>query len=99
MKIKTDLFEYQRAAVDKLSRLRVGALYMEMGTGKTRVALELVSRRLDAGKVDMVIWLCPCSVKNSLRDDLDKHAEEWQNQITICGIETLSTSVRAYKEL
>lgn len=31
----------QQLAFDKLSRLKVGALFMEMGTGKTKVALDL----------------------------------------------------------
>ena len=33
----------QRRAVNKLRRLKVGALFMEMGTGKTKVALDLMS--------------------------------------------------------
>ena len=71
---------------------------MEMGTGKTRVALELIKIRLDAGKVDHILWLCPCSVKESLRRDLLKHCEDISN-ITICGIETLSSSIKANVEL
>ena len=50
MHLKTTLYDYQRKAADKLSNLRVGALYLDMGTGKTRVALELAQRRLTAGK-------------------------------------------------
>lgn len=91
--LKTTLLQYQEEAVDKLYRLRIGALYMEMGTGKTRTALEIVHRRIKAGKLDGVIWLCPCSVKQNLRNDLSKHADGWEQFITICGIETLSTSV------
>ena len=96
MHLKTTLYDYQRKAADKLSNLRVGALYLDMGTGKTRVALELAQRRLTAGKIDRVIWLCPTSetVKRNLREDFDKHTEGWKSVITLCGIETLSTSVR-----
>jgi type I site-specific restriction endonuclease len=32
---------HQEKAVDKLSGLKVAALYMDTGTGKTRTALEL----------------------------------------------------------
>ena len=35
----------QRRAVNKLRRLKVGALFMEMGTGKTKVALDLIADR------------------------------------------------------
>jgi SNF2 family DNA or RNA helicase len=93
MVLMTSLLLHQISAVEKLRNLKVGALYMEMGTGKTRVALELIAQRLDAGKVDHVLWLCPCSVKENLRRDILKHADSLQN-ITICGIETLSSSIR-----
>ena len=66
---------------------------MEMGTGKTRTALELINIRLEDEKVDHVLWLCPCSVKENLRRDIIKHAGSTQG-ITVCGIETLSSSIR-----
>lgn len=92
MILKTELFPHQAAAVEKLSKIKIGALYMEMGTGKTRTALELIKRRMDAGKVDHVLWLCPCSVKQNLLSDIEKHSD--LAEMTICGIETLSSSVR-----
>lgn len=101
MTTKTELMPHQRSAVDKLAALRIGALYMEMGTGKTRIALELIKMRLNAGKIQRVIWLCPCSVKRNLERDIDKHSDLLNNAgaLTICGIETLSSSRRAYDEL
>ena len=100
MRLKTDLLPHQAAAVEKLRRLKVGALFMEQGTGKTRTALELVKLREDAGKIDAVLWLCPCSVKGNLLADIKKHSDFSSSQaLTICGIETLSSSVRAYSEL
>jgi len=93
MKLKTSLLPHQIPVVEKLRQIKVGALYMEMGTGKTRTALELIDIRLSAGKADHVLWLCPCSVKENLRRDIIKHAGGIQD-ITICGIETLSSSIR-----
>ncbi|MDU6263742.1 MAG: DEAD/DEAH box helicase [Anaerocolumna aminovalerica] len=95
MKLLTKLYPHQYKAVEKLQKIKVGALYMEMGTGKTRVALELIKLRLDAGKVDHVLWLCPCSVKESLKRDIKKHTTGDLSMFTICGIETLSSSIRA----
>lgn len=66
---------------------------MEMGTGKTRTALELIKLRLDKGKINKVLWLCPCSVKENLRRDLLKHCDDI-SMITICGIQTLSSSFK-----
>ena len=65
MEFLTDLLPHQVSAVDKLKKLKVGALFMEQGTGKTRTALELVQIRLNKGKIDHVLWLCPCSVKEN----------------------------------
>lgn len=72
---------------------------MEMGTGKTRTALELIHKRYEAGKLDKVLWFCPCSVKENLRKDLDRHADDWLNLISMCGIESMSTSVRINSQM
>ena len=99
MKLITELFPYQRAAVEKLAKVKVGALYMEMGTGKTRTALELIRRRLDAGKVRQVLWLCPYSVQRDLPELLGEHAEGFDEVIRIAGIESLSGSLRLWQEI
>lgn len=99
MNLLTNLFPHQQQAVEKLRRLRVGALYMEQGTGKTRTTLELIKIRLDAQKVDCVLWLCPCSVKKNLKDDIITHCGEMPKEIIIRGIESLSSSDRLYLQL
>lgn len=45
IELKTGLFPHQARAVEKLLPIKVGALYMEMGTGKTRTTLEMIKRR------------------------------------------------------
>lgn len=97
--LTTNLFPYQQEAVKKLLPLRIGALYMEMGTGKTRTALEIISKREAAGKLSKVLWLCPCSVKDNLKADLEKHCTGWEDMIRIEGIESLSASDRLYLDL
>ena len=96
MILKTNLYEHQVRAVEKLLKVKVGALFLEMGLGKTRTTLELVKKRLEKGKISQVVWLCPCSVKENLRRDIIKHTgNECSDIITICGIETLSSSIKA----
>lgn len=94
MILKTKMLDYQRKAYDKLRRLKVGALFMDMGVGKTRVALELIADRINANKVQFVIWLCPCSVKEDIANNISTHSDLVEGkQLHICGIETLSTSI------
>jgi len=95
----TDLLPYQQEAVNKLRQLKVGALFMEQGTGKTRTALSLISPRLAAGKVDCALWLCPCSVKRNLKEDLIFHCGGMPEEIVIRGIESLSSSDKLYMQL
>jgi len=106
----TDLFDYQLAGVDKLARPRVGALFVEMGLGKTRMALELVIRR--QARVNRVIIYCPVSLKETWEMEIRKHTDTPASQIHrfdhktnmrnvphdsfwhIVGIESMSSSDR-----
>ena len=99
MKFTTELMPHQVAAFEKLRHVKVGALYMEQGTGKTRTTLELTNLRMEAGKIDCILWLCPCSVKKSLREDIIYHCGDFPDKIIIRGIESLSSSDRLYLTL
>lgn len=63
-------FEFQELAVDKFRRLKVGALFMKMGSGKTKVAVDLANANAD--KVDRLLWICPFQVKDSTKAELFK---------------------------
>lgn len=100
MKLKNNLLPHQVAAAKKLARLKVGALFMEQGTGKTITTLEIARVRLEVQKIERIVWLCPCSVKNNLKNEIIKQCpEEMLNSFTICGIETLSTSIKTISYL
>ena len=47
----------QQQAYEKFKALKCGALFMRPGTGKTRVALKLVSSKQD--KVDAILYPYP----------------------------------------
>lgn len=85
----------QQAAFEKLSRLKVGALFMEMGTGKTKVALDLISSKIH--KVDYVLWICPCSLKS----EVEAERQKWHPELSldIVGCESIGSSDRTYLEL
>lgn len=57
-------FEYQIKAKEKLSQLFCGALFMKMGTGKTKTILDIISKHRD--KIDCVAWIAPASLLNDI---------------------------------
>lgn len=87
---KTKLLQHQVNAVAKLKPLKVGALFMEMGTGKTRTAIELAKLRLN--KIDRVIWFCPVSVKETIKNEILKHTTLNKNDIFVFDHKTDSTT-------
>ena len=100
METFTSLLPHQEQAVEKLKHLKIGALYMEMGTGKTRTALELIKLRLAAGKVDRIIWLCPCNIKADIHRGIREHSNlDDLGILDVVGIETLSSSIRECSRL
>ncbi len=88
-----ELLNQQTQAIEKLHRLKVGALFMEPGTGKTRTAYELVK----SVKSDFILWLTPFQTKQNLQDEINKCGGF--SNVHIVGIETLSSSDRVYLEL
>lgn len=85
----------QQQAIEKLSRLKVGALFMEMGTGKTKVALDLIASKKD--KVEYILWLCPFSLKEEIRAEIEKWHPELD--IEVVGVESIGSSDRIYLEI
>lgn len=85
----------QQLAFDKLCKLKVGALFMEMGTGKTKIALDLICSKLH--KVDYVLWICPYSLKNEIEAERGKWHPNLQMEVV--GVETISSSDRTYLRL
>lgn len=85
----------QQEAIEKLSKLKVGALFMEMGTGKTKVALDLINSKKH--KVDYVLWICPFSLKG----EIEAEKEKWHPEldIDIVGCESIGSSDRIYLDL
>lgn len=83
----------QKLAIKKLERLRVGALFMEPGTGKTRAAIELIN----SSKTDFVLFIVPFQTKDNLKEELTKWGLKPKYRIE--GVESLSNSDRLFLEL
>lgn len=85
----------QELAFKKLSRLKVGALFLEMGSGKTKIALDLIYSKKH--KVDYILWICPFSLKNEIEAERIK----WHSdlQMDIVGCESIGGSDNIYLNL
>ena len=98
-----DLLPKQQQAFTKLLENKVGALFMKMGTGKTRVALELVNAVSD---LDLVVWVAPLRTIKPLNDSTCSVIDEvskWggfkADNVIYIGVETIQSSDRQYLDL
>jgi uncharacterized protein YnzC (UPF0291/DUF896 family) len=95
------LLDDQKRAITKLQHYKVGALFMEPGTGKTRAAYELVR---SVPGVDYVLYLAPYQAIYT-----PNYAESVPAEVKRCGgfsmthdfigFESLSSSDRIYLQL
>ena len=99
-KTTSSLTSGQTKAKDHLSGWKVGALFMEAGTGKTRVAVEIVRR----SPCDACFWIGALNTIRtrdgvpSVKDEVDK----WGGMgipTTYTGIESIQASDRLWLEL
>lgn len=91
------LLDNQVNAESHLSSWKVGALFMEAGTGKTRVALNLVN----STPCDLVVWIGPLqTIKH--KDNVINEINKWGGftaPVLYYGIESIQQSDRIYLEL
>lgn len=89
----------QEKAFAKFSRLKCGALFMSMGTGKTKVALELALYKFMQGKVDLILYIAPASVIRT--GNIENERKKWTPDlpITYATCEGFGASDRIYLEV
>ena len=61
-KFKTETYEHQRVAFEKSWQRPAYALFMEMGTGKTKVAIDTLAALYEAGQVEAALIIAPKGV-------------------------------------
>lgn len=89
----SNLSTEQINAINKLKKYKVGALFMEPGTGKTRTAIELIN----SSNAKLVLFMTPFRNKQNI----EKEMKRWNCKIPyqIYGIESLSNSDNLYVKL
>lgn len=85
--------ENQLLAYEKFKKLKVGALFLKMGTGKTRIAIELV----DYNKCDLLVYVAPFSTLKNIENEFIKW--DLKTPYKLIGYETIQASDRRYLEL
>ncbi len=96
-----NLLNNQTEAETHLLPRKVGALFMEAGTGKTRVACDLVNA---VPETDLVAWIGPLQTirpKDGLPSVIDE-IKKWggfNSEVVYTGIESLQSSDRIYLNL
>lgn len=76
-KFKTKPFDHQRLALKKLlKKPRGGGLFMEMGTGKTKVAIDFACAKEAKGEIKQVLVLGPLSTLGVWDQEIRKHAPD-----------------------
>lgn len=114
LQTKTKMFLHQQKAVSKVLPARCNALFMDMGTGKTRTTIELLKIRQN--QYDKVFWFTPVSLKYNVYLEFLKHTNlkkediylfnqkttdktEIKQKFIIVGIESLASSDRTHLAL
>ena len=88
------LTQQQQAAIEHLNEWRVGALFMEPGTGKTRAAMTLVN----STPCTDCFWICPLRTYPTIQMEMARWGG--MKMPTSCwGVESLSQSDRIYMNL
>ena len=72
-RFKTKPFQHQLDALKASWNKEVWALFMEMGTGKTKVCIDNIAVLYDKGKIDSALIIVPNGIKRNWRNELKIH--------------------------
>lgn len=87
------------AAYEKLTNLKAGALFMKMGSRKTKMALDLVKYKQK--EIDFVVWIAPASFLSweSYVEEINRNLDGLSKKICFYSIESISISDQKYLQL
>jgi len=72
-RFKTKPFQHQLDALKESWNKEVWALFMEMGTGKTKVCIDNIAILYDKGKINAALIIVPNGIKRNWRNELEIH--------------------------
>jgi len=71
---KTQPFSHQLQALNETYGLDASALYMEMGTGKSKVIIDLACAYFFEGRINAVLVFCPVAIRSNWVGEWKVHA-------------------------
>ena len=75
-RFKTTPFQHQLDALKESWNKEVWALFMEMGTGKTKVCIDNMAILYDKGKINSALVIVPNGIKRNWRNELKVHLSD-----------------------
>ena len=96
-RFKTKPFQHQLDALKESWNKEVWALFMEMGTGKTKVCIDNIAILYDKGKINATLIIVPNGIKRNRRNELEIHMADHINYRV--GIWSASPKKEEKKEL
>jgi hypothetical protein len=91
MILKTKPLQHQLQAYNYIQNLDYFALYMDMGTGKTRTIFEYIKQK----SIESIFYFCPVSLKYTVKNEIIKHIEN-PNYILIDKQKSLNNNYQFY---
>ena len=107
-KFKTKPYAHQMTALEKSWKKKVFAYFMEMGTGKTKVAIDNIAMLYDHGKINGALIIAPKGVyKNWYSQEIPTHLPDhiepttvlWQSLINKTQQQKLDTLFKTGNDL
>ena len=90
-KFKTKPYAHQITALEKSWNKKVFAYFMEMGTGKTKVAIDNIAMLYDAGKINGVLIIAPKGVyKNWYSQEFPTHLADHIKPVSVLWQATIN---------
>jgi len=72
-KYKTNPFKHQKEANEAVYPVDHSALLMEMGTGKTKVGIDVYTARAMEGVINAMVIVCPVCVRDNWVNEIETH--------------------------
>ena len=93
-KFKTKPFDHQLIALDKSWSKKVYALFMEMGTGKTKVIIDNIGILKQQDEINIAVIVAPKSVYLNWENEFNTHlSDEVPYKIYACNTDKNETEL------